>query len=121
MNDNELLIAENLDFEFSYPSDYVDFIASQHKLKQTPWWLIGNTKGVFKIYFDYINTESKSSKFLIPFAKSDQTNILACFDDAHRVWFCGIEDDDIANANWNERYYMQSFSAWLERVLSGDL
>lgn len=121
MKKNELLIAQDLDFEFDYPIDYKNYLPYQRELDPTPWWLIGNTEGVFKIYFDFINIKNRSTKFLVPFAKSDEMNILACFDESNRVWFCGIEDDDIANANWNERYSMPSFSAWLERVLSGDL
>lgn len=121
MLNSELLGAEGLDIDFEYPQEYKEFISDLSRLDGTPWWLIGKTKGFFKSCYEFINLERKSTKFLIPFAKSDETNILACFDDEKRVWFCGLEDDDIANANWNERYSMPSFSAWLERVLSGDL
>ncbi len=116
---SELLGAETLDFD--YPQEYKKFIEDLSVLDNTPWWLIGTSKGFFKSCYEFINLEKKSKKFLIPFAKSDETNILACFDESHRVWFCGLEDDDIANVNWDERYSMPSFSAWLERVLSGDL
>lgn len=121
MYDNEWLIAESVGLEFKYPNDYKEFLENQSKLDLSPWWLIGNKRGTFNIFYDFINTQNHSSKLLIPFAKSDETNILACFDIQHRIWFCGIEDDDIENANWDERYSMPNFSAWLHRVLRGDL
>jgi hypothetical protein len=121
MTDLELLGADILELDFEYPLEYKDFIQNLNGLNGTPWWLIGTSKGFSKSCYEFINLERKSTKFLVPFAKNDETNILACFDKTHRVWFCGLEDDDIANANWSERYSMPSFSAWLDRVLSGDL
>lgn len=117
----ELLGAEYLDIKFKYPTEYKNFLNSMNKLNGTPWWLIGTSKGFFKSCYKFINVECHSKKLLIPFAKSDETNILACFDISHQIWFCGLEDDDITYANWDNRYFMPDFSAWLERVLKGDL
>lgn len=121
MNSNELLAAEYMDLEFEYPQEYIDFLSNMSLLGGAPWWLIGTSKGFFKSCYEYINIEQKSKKFLIPFAKCDETNILACFDTSHRICFCGLEDDDIANVDWEERASLPNFNIWIKRVMSGDL
>lgn len=117
MNVNELLIAENLDIEFEYPDEYKKFLPHQSELDQTSWWLIGKTSGAFHSCYDVINFEYKSSKLLVPFAKSDQSNILACFDETHRVWLTSCENNDITDADWDNRFSMPNFTAWLDKVL----
>lgn len=117
----ELLAAEYLDINFQYPAEYKNFLKKREQLDSTPWWLIGTTEGFFQSCFDVINTDYKSKKLLIPFAKSDEMNLLACFDTSHRIWFHDCEKNDITNADWDNRYSMPDFSAWLERVLKDDL
>lgn len=117
----EFLAAENLNIGFVYPEEYKKFLNTWKKLYDTPWWLIGTSKGFFKTCFNVINIELGSKKLLIPFAKNDECNILACFDLSHRIWYCGLEDDDIANTDWNKRSSMPDFSTWLKAVLKDDL
>lgn len=121
MNENELLIAENLDIEFEYPDEYKKFLPQQSKLDQTSWWLIGKTSGAFHTCYDVINFDYKSSKLLVPFAKSDQSNILACFDETYRVWLTSCENNDITDADWDNRFSMPNFTAWLDKVLSYEI
>ena len=121
MVDNDFLAAEGIGINFSYPDDYKNFLKNRGKINDTAWWLIGETKGYFNTCFKVINIEHKSSKLLVPFAKSDQSNILACFDESHRVWLTSCETNDITGADWNNRFSMPNFSVWLNKVLSYEI
>ena len=114
---NELLEAESLSINFNYPKEYLDFIKNPSILSNTPWWLIGTSTGFFKTCYEVTNYEQKSTKILIPFAKSDRSNILACFDQNHKIWLTSCERNDITGAEWNNRFYLENFSAWLDWVL----
>jgi len=118
---NELFGAEYLDINFNYPVEYIEFVKNPQTITKTSWWLIGETKGFFKTSFEVTNYEQKSTKLLIPFAKSDQSNILACFDLEHRVWLTSCERNDITNADWETRFYYKDFNSWLEDVLNGEV
>lgn len=116
MND-EFLKAEALDIGFKYPKQYVDFIEQRHKLEETPWWLLGDTVGAFELTFDLRNKSQASTKLLIPFAKSEHSEIIACFDMEGRVWLASCVRNDITDADWNNRFYLEDFDAWLDFVL----
>jgi hypothetical protein len=118
---NELLAAEGLEIDFSYPKEYREFLHNKDRLKITPWWLIGATEGAFLVSYETINNIYKSTKLLIPFAKSDQSNILACFDLEHRVWLTSCERNDITNADWETRFSYKDFNSWLEEALNGEV
>lgn len=121
MIENEYLIAESLDIEFEYPEDYKKFLKEMQVLDETSWWLLGYNKGLSKTCYEVLNLDYKSTKLLIPFAKSEESKILACFDSKHRVWLTSSRGNDITHANWEERFSLPTFSAWLKRVLSSDL
>lgn len=88
---NEFFEAEKLDIAFKYPSEYVELVNNPDSISNTSWWLIGKTKGAFKVSYDTINEIYQSTKLLIPFAKSDESNILACFDKEHKVYLVSCE------------------------------
>lgn len=123
MVSNDFIAGEDrsLGITFNYPDDYKSFIKNKDKLNETAWWLIGETKGFFSTCFTVINIEQKSTKLLVPFAKSDQSNILACFDEAHRVWLTSCENNDITDADWDNRFSVPNFTAWLDKVLSYEI
>jgi hypothetical protein len=83
--------------------------------------LIGNTPGSFHPCFDAINYIYKSKELLVPSAKSDQSNLLACFDESHKVWLTSCETNDITNADWDIRFSMPNFSSWLSKVMSHEI
>ena len=118
---DEMLAAEQLDIDFTYPEEYKIFIQNPDVLSKTPWWLIGDTKGFFNTCFEVTNYQYKSTKLLVPFAKSDQSNILACFDQSHKVWLTSCNENCISNTNWDDRYFLKDFSAWLDRVLNDNM
>ncbi|MFM8453815.1 MAG: hypothetical protein ACKOAD_02355 [Gammaproteobacteria bacterium] len=117
MNKKEYCIAENLNIGFSYPKEYIEFLSVKKELEITSWWLLGDAEGAFEISYEILNLIYQSKKLLIPFAKSDQSNILACFDFEHKVWLTSCEEDDVSNANWENRYFFKDFSEWKDWVL----
>ncbi len=117
---NELLGAEELNINFSYPDEYVKFLSHMDEIDNTSWWLIGRSKGFFEICFRVINVTMGSKKLLIPFAKCDDANALACFDEEHKIYF-HLNEDDLADVDWDSVKYLENFSEWLDRVKSGKL
>ena len=117
----EFLAAEFIDVGFKYPTEYVKLVNNQELISTSTWWLIGNTTNAFQTSFETINQIYKSTKLLIPFAKTDQSNMLACFDKEHRVYLVSCEKNTITNANWETRFHYKDFNAWLKDVLSGDV
>ncbi len=89
---NELRAAEELDLNFVYPDDHVEFLSHMDEISHTSWWLVGRKKDLFELCFRVVNEIMGSKKLLIPFAKWDDTNTLACFDENHRVFF-HVEED----------------------------
>lgn len=119
---NELLGAEELDINFSCPDEYVEFLPRLEELDDTSWWLIGTSKGFFLSCFNFLNVELKSEKNLIPFAKSDAMNILACFDLDKKTYFYELEKrQELKGVDWDKIYYLEDFSEWLGRVKNGKL
>ena len=121
MIENELLAAQSLNVGFNYPKEYLEFIKKPEIIADTSWWLIGTTKGFFKTCYEVTNYEQKSTKLLIPFAKTDQSNMLACFDKEHRVYLVSCEKNTVTNADWDNRFHFKNFNSWLEEVLSGEI
>lgn len=113
----EFLKAEKLNILFKYPKEYVDFIEQRHKLKNTSWWLIGENQGLFDLSYEVTNIEQGSTKILIPFAKSEHSEIMACFDIEGRVYLTSCERNDITDADWENRFFLKDFDAWLHWVL----
>lgn len=119
---NELLGAEELDIDFSYPDDYVAFLPNMEEIDNTSWWLIGTSKGFFLSCFKFLNVELKNEKLLIPFAKSDTMNVLACFDLEKKIYFYELEKrEGLTGVDWDKINYLENFSEWLDRVKSGRL
>ena len=119
MNRKEFFEAEKLNIGFKYPIEYVEFVDNSESISNTPWWLIGNTQRAFNVSYHTINDIYNSTKLLIPFAKTDQSNMLACFDREHRVFLVSCEKNTVTNADWDNRFHFKNFNSWLEEVLSG--
>ena len=104
---------------FKYPQDYVEFVDGDRKSLR-PWWLIGSNPEFATLAIKMLNEETGSTKYLVPFAKTDDGNDFACFDGDDslgnpRIYFYTGEED-MSNVDWEKRYYIPDFSAWLEMV-----
>lgn len=105
--------------EFSYPDDYVNFVNSCCEL-EPPWWLLGKRPNFTVRCFKILNEDLRSEKTLIPFAKSDDSGDIACFDGDDRTGHPKIYfytgEDDLGNVSWSSRYSIDSFSEFLASI-----
>lgn len=104
---------------FRYPQAYLDLVEQPERLAESSWWLIGKNPGFADFCLEVLQGMG-GSKILIPFAKDDESNDLACFDGADlggspRVYFL-VAEASIKHVDWTKRY-SQSFEAWLTEAL----
>ncbi|MBL3557517.1 MULTISPECIES: SMI1/KNR4 family protein [Marinobacter] len=105
--------------DFSYPDDYVSFVNSCRELER-PWWLLGKRPNFTMRCFKILNEDLSSEKTLIPFAKSDDSGDIACFDGDDstgnpKIYFYTGESD-LRHVNWGSRYSIDSFSDFLSSI-----
>ena len=115
----------DLPSEFTFPENYESALNTVSRDEISPWWFVANEPDKAKMFFEIINVEMKSSKTLIPFAKIDEeSGDMACFDgDDHggnpRVYFSAGSEQTHENVDWDSRYHLESFDAWLENARKG--
>lgn len=106
--------------EFLYPKDYIDLINYNSNIDLSPWWLVGENPEFATLCYNVINDKTGGEKILIPFAKSDLDDDIACFDGGDdsgnpRIYF-DIGEESMKGINWNERYSLPDFNAWLKSI-----
>lgn len=116
----EFFKAEEKLVGYSYPASYKNFVSSQDLNSIEPWWFIGSSEGLFDISFNLLNIDLASGINLIPFAKSEETNALAFFDESGKVYFY-IGELSLEGIDWESRFSLPDFDSWLEKVKSGDV
>lgn len=99
---------------FQYPHRLIETAHNDSQLGSGAWWLIAEMPDYAILCLKQTQARSPN-KVLIPFAKNDQENILACFDgdersDNPRVYFDTFSD--MSGVDWEQRYSL-SFSEWL--------
>ncbi|MBF2053743.1 MAG: hypothetical protein IGS03_09815 [Candidatus Sericytochromatia bacterium] len=103
---------------FVYPQGLIDLAQSDQGLSGS-WWLIGQNPAYARLCLAQLQQRSPH-KPLVPFAKNDDEEVLACFDgedrsDNPRVYFDTFSN--LSTVNWAQRYSL-SFSEWLALALS---
>lgn len=116
MTSDEFYFGEKLGFE--YPEEYKAIRAKGEIFGESKWWFIGSSEGLFEISYELVNKDLKSKLRLIPFAKSQETNALACFDNSCNVYFI-VNNSPLDKINWKKRFKLNSFSDFYEGVISG--
>ncbi|MGF1688194.1 hypothetical protein L4C36_16120 [Photobacterium japonica] len=116
MINNEYFSAE--EHGFSYPDKYREYISVSGEIGELRWWFIGSSKGLFEIAYKLVNEELESSIELFPFAKSSETNALACFDKSGKVYFV-IGYNSLKKVDWSNRLTTQNIVAWYQGVSTG--
>ncbi len=117
MKSNEYFKASNLGF--SYPKEYEAYVSLHKEFGELRWWFIGSSEGLFDIAYEMVNYELRSSVELFPFAKSSETNALACFDRAGKVYFV-IGTGSLKNVDWSTRLTKSNVKDWYKGVLAGE-
>ncbi|MEK9495064.1 hypothetical protein V2H77_01015 [Photorhabdus sp. P32] len=110
---------------FKLPAEYVSLAERCIAIDLEPWTFLYNDMATSLSYYGAMLIKYKD-KPLIPFAMvNDQSGfyndgyiILACFDGHDLNGDPKIYLHDYSNISkeisWNERYYLENFSAWLE-------
>lgn len=107
---------------FRYPLEYIDLVHKGELQSLSPWWFLGKKPEFAELCFNVINEKLGGEKILVPFAKTDDDGDIACFDGndtsgSPRIYF-DTGEENMRGVNWDERYSIDSFSNWLEMVLS---
>lgn len=119
---SQLYFYENefLPNEFVYPKDYINLVKNNSEMDLSPWWLLGAEPEFAMLCYNVINDKVGGEKFLIPFAKSDVDDDIACFDGDDvsgnpRIYF-DIGEESMRGINWDERYSIPNFNTWLNSL-----
>jgi hypothetical protein len=115
----ELFSQAQLPEGFHYPQRLIEIAQNNEQLGSGTWWIIHETPDYAMLCLE-LTQRTSPGKPLIPFAKSDDENILACFDgedtsDNPRVYFDIFKDVSIVN--WEHRYSVL-FTEWLSEAQS---
>ena len=104
---------------FSYPQEYDELISSAGEFGELRWWFIGSSSGLYDISYELVNRDLKSSIELFPFAKSSETNALACFDSTGKVYFV-IGSKPLNKVDWSQRLTKPTIKEWYNGVMAGE-
>jgi hypothetical protein len=79
MNDRYLLDPTLLPSGFKYPASFVAFANNEERVKLEPWWLLSIRKESTLFWLHTLRAQYPE-RSLIPFAKMEDSDDLACFD-----------------------------------------
>ena len=104
---------KNVPEGFIFPAKYLEFMASDPHPILGPWWFLCEYPKYADFWLNQMQTQYPSRQ-LVPFAKMENTDDLACFDASIKT------DDPIvfyvhANASpgWEDRGHVKNFEEWL--------
>ena len=104
---------------FSYPREYEDLISVDGEFGELRWWFIGSSEGLFDIAYRLVNEELGSHIELFPFAKSSETNAIACFDKNGKVFFV-VGSGSLKEVDWSKRLTVPNIATWQQGVMAGE-
>ena len=102
---------------FSFPPDFVNLISLKKPPNLFPWWLMCHYPGTSDAWLKLLR-RSYPARQLIPFAKYDYTDDIACFDASlpsknPSVYYIHM----FATPGWENRGNVIDFNAWLQAAL----
>lgn len=103
---------------FVFPRAYLSYIDQKNIPDLMPWWFLCEMKGMSDSWFKNIQKQYPNRK-LVPFAKIDHTDDVACFD-------ASVSSTDpivhyvhaYASPGWEDRGNVTNFNAWLNAAIS---
>lgn len=103
---------------FEYPHSFMEFIKREPLLDLTPWWFLHKYTGTSEAWLKTVR-EQYPNRQLVPFAKIEHTDDVACFDASEP------SSDPIvhyvhtyASPGWEDRGHVGNFDAWLEAAIA---
>ena len=116
MNDQYLPSRDRLPEGFNLPPAYVDVVRSGHLPDIEPWWWLCIRKQSYDFWFEKLK-EQFPDRILVPFAKMEDSDDLACFDGG-----CQIGSPKVlyihayTTSGWEHRGEESDFDAWLNSI-----
>ncbi len=107
---SEIILPEG----FSYPEKFLKEVVLNKFPHYQPWFFLSEMKNFESNFFDYA-LEDYPTRSLIPFARYDGTDDVACFDgNDHsgdpKIYIVHF----FASAGWEDRGSYLNFESWLE-------
>jgi hypothetical protein len=108
--------AKLADHDFKLPLSYLDLIAQDELPDLDPWWFLAKEEDS-AIFWAQTLRKLYPGRSLLPFAKIDHTDDVACFDLSDtsgnpKVFYVHA----FASPGWEYRGEVPSFDAWLENA-----
>jgi hypothetical protein len=117
MNDRYLPLPDRLPEGFRFPATYVEIAGSEALPDIEPWWWLSIREQSYVFWMEKL-AEQFPDRLLVPFAKMEDSDDLACFDGADqsgqpKVLYIHA----YTTAGWEHRGDEASFEVWLSKAL----
>lgn len=101
---------------FMYPQSYIEFTSQENIPDLEPWWFLCEHEETARFWIEEI-AKQYPSRTLIPFAKIEDTDDVACFDGLDtsgnpKVFYVHT----FASPGWEDRGAVENFDAWLTKT-----
>lgn len=104
---------ELLPLKFIFPQSYLLYIDQKPIPDLMPWWFLCEMKGMSDSWFKNIQKQYPSRN-LVPFAKIDHTDDVACFDaSTHAIDPIVHYVHAYASPGWEDCGHVINFDEWL--------
>ena len=101
---------------FKYPKTYMDYVNQENIPDLEPWWFMCHSEdtGYYDRWLDILKKQYPTRQ-LVPFAKCDLNDDVACFEpsdnpDLPAIYYI----EAFFDAGFEERGYCETFEEWLE-------
>jgi hypothetical protein len=107
---------EDLPPGFKFPAAFLDVVKAPELPELTPWWFLAKREKLARGWLDILR-EQYPERSLVPFAKWDPSDDVACFDGAdtsgNPVVFL---IHTFTTPGWEQRGTLPDFGAWLAQA-----
>ena len=101
---------------FRFPDDYFRFLSDGARKDLKPWWFLCDMPSVADFWLDDLERQYPGRR-LIPFAKLEDSDDVACFDGFDTSGNPGVQYiHAFASVGWERRGTEDNFLGWLEQA-----
>ncbi|WP_053980221.1 hypothetical protein [Marinagarivorans algicola] len=115
-NRSEYYFSGMLSVEFQYPESFIK--AVNDGVDVYPWWFIYKNQEFADLCYSTINKKMPKGVLVVPFAKNDDSDGIACFDGrsvniGNPKIFTYKGESSFDQGNIRSRFRVESFDYWL--------
>ncbi|WP_394201118.1 hypothetical protein [Marinagarivorans algicola] len=100
---------------FVFPHDFLNSLREDGDIGL--WWYIAKNKDFSDLCLETILEKLPSGRFLIPFAKSNEADVIACFDGndctANPRVFNYKGEATLTDMDWDKSFKLSDFDKWV--------